>query len=57
MNELMLGGGQALTFTVANWLKLHDPFLLTAVSVYVVELDGETVRLPDAATGLPFRST
>ncbi len=32
-NELIVGAGHGVTLTVANWLKLHDPFALTAVSV------------------------
>ena len=42
------GGGGAATFTVA--VAVFDPPSPRAVSVYVVELLGKTVRLPLACT-------
>lgn len=58
VNDVMLGAGHAVTVTVTVCVRLHVPFLLSAVSVYVVVPgDGETERLPDAATGEPLSKT
>jgi len=52
VNELIVGTGQGSTVTVADWLKEHEPFALSAVRVYVVELEGDSGYLADVGPRL-----